>query len=164
MPPHHPILGHLLLVSKIMGTLPSDVHGHVLPNQIEQLLPNLGSVFYLDTWPFGPPMLVVANPDACYQITQSHSLPKYHALRKYMEPMTGGKDLVTMEASEWKTWRNIFNPGFSSAHLMTLVPDILKDMSRFVERLQEASKGSEVVRLDPMANMLSLDIICRVAL
>jgi len=164
MPPHHPVFGHLKLFAEIMSQVPSDVHGHALPHQIELMFPDLGPMFYLDTWPFSPPLLVVAAPDAAYQITQSHSLPKFHAMRDYMRPMTGGNDLVTMEGNEWKTWRNILSPGFSSGHLMTLVPEIMKDVSTFCEILREVAVKSEVVSMDPLTTRLSLDIIGRVAL
>lgn len=164
MPPHHPLFGHLKLVAGIMSQLPSDVHGHVLPHQIRLLFPDMGPMFYIDTWPFGPQMLVVAAPDPAYQITQSHSLPKFYALRDYLRPMTGGSDLVTMEGSQWKTWRNIFNPGFSGGHLMTLVPEMMKEVSVFCEILREAAGKSDIVLMDPITTRLSLDIIGRVAL
>ena len=147
-----------------MSQAPSDVHGHVLPHQIELMFPGLGPVFYIDTWPFGPPILAIVGPDTAYQITQSHSLPKYNALRKYMLPMTGGSDLVTMEGSQWKKWRNIFSPGFSSSHLMTLVPEIMKDISTFCEILREEARKADIVFMDPLTTRLSLDIIGRVAL
>jgi cytochrome P450 len=164
MPPHHPVFGHLKFVAGIMSQVPSDVHGHVLPHQIELLLPDLGPMFYIDTWPFGPPILAVAAPDPAYRITQSHSLPKFYALRDFLRPMTGGSDLITMEGNEWKTWRNIFSPGFSSSHLMTLVPEIMKDVLIFCEILREAAGKSEIVSMDPLTTRLSLDIIGRVAL
>ena len=164
MPPHHPLFGHLQLVGGIMSKLPKDVHGHVLPRQIELMIPDLGPIFYIDTWPFGPPILTVAAPNLAYQITQLHSLPKFHALREYMRPMTGGNDLITMEGKDWKKWRNIFGPGFSSSHLMTLVPEIMNDLSTFCDVLRELATKAEIVLMDPLSSKLSLDIICRVAL
>ena len=164
MPPHHPVFGHLRLMGEIMSKLPNDVHGHVLPHQIELMMPELGPVFYVDPWPFGPPILTVAAPDPAYQITQSHSLPKFHALRDYMCPMTGGNDLVTMEGSQWKTWRNIFSSGFSSSHLTTLVPDIMKDILIFCAILRDAAMKSNIILMDPLTTKLSLDVIGRVAL
>lgn len=164
MPPHHPLLGHLKIVAGIMSRVPGDVHGHILPYQVQRQFPGLGQMFYLDTWPFSLQMLVVAAPDPAYQFIQSHSLPKSYTLGEYMHPITGGNNLVTMEGNEWKTWRNIFNPGFSSGHLMTLIPAIMKDVSTFCEILRTASTGSEIVSMDSLTTRLSLDIIGRVAL
>ena len=102
--------------------------------------------------------------DPAHQITQLHSLPKFHALRDFMRPMTGGNDLVTMEGKEWKTWRDLFSPGFSSGHLMTLVPEIMKDLSTFCEVLRELARKPDIILMDPLATKLSLDIIGRVTL
>lgn len=147
-----------------MSKLPGDVHGHVLPRQIELTIPNLGPIFYIDTWPFGPPILVATSSAAASQFTQGHSLPKFAKLRKYMYPMTGGNDLVTMEGNEWRTWRNIFNPGFSTGHLMTLVSEIMKDTLRFCEILRDLAAKDEIFLMDEVTMNLSLDIIGRVAL
>ena len=72
--------------------------------------------------------------------------------------------MTTMEGKEWKTWRNIFNPGFSSGHLNTLVPEIMEDISAFCEILRELANKPDIVLMDPLTSNLSLDIICRVAL
>ena len=164
MPPHHPILGHLLIVGKIMSRLPGDVHGHVLPRQIKMAFPGLGPLFYIDTWPFGPPMLVATSPDSANQITIIHSLPKFAALREYMKPMTGGMDLTTLEGRAWKTWRNIFQPGFSSSHLMTKVPQMVQDTLTFCEILRACAARGEILQMDPLTVNLNLDIIGRLAL
>ena len=147
-----------------MSKLPSDVHGHVLPRQITMAFPNLGPLFYIDTWPFGPAMLVATSPDSANQITTAHSLPEFTALREYMKPMTGGMDLTTLEGRAWKTWRNIFQPGFSSTHLMTKVPEMIKGILTFCEILRERAARSEVFPMDPLTVNLNLDIIGRLAL
>jgi len=72
--------------------------------------PNLGPLFYIDTWPFGPQMLVATSPDSANQMAIAHSLPKFTALREYVKPTTGGVDLTTPEGHAWKTWRKIFEP------------------------------------------------------
>ena len=147
-----------------MAKLPSDVHGHVLPRQLREAYPAIGPLFYIDTWPFGPPMLIAASPDAANQITIAHSLPKFTALREYMKPMTGGMDLTTMEGPSWKTWRNIFQPGFSNGHLMTKVPDMIQDVLVFCDILRDRAATGQVFPMDPLTINLNLDIIGRLAL
>lgn len=164
MPPHHPLFGHLKLVAGIMSQFPSDVHNQILPNQLRRRFPEMGTMFYLDTWPFGDQLFVVVAPDAANQFTQSHSLPKFHALAGFLHPLTGGNDLVSMEGSQWKTWRNIFNPGFKGSHLLTLIPEIMKDVSLFCDILRKAAEKSDIVLMDPIATRLTLDVIGRVAL
>ncbi len=147
-----------------MSKLPSDVHAGVLPRQITMAFPTLGPLFYIDTWPFGPPMLVAASPYIANQVTTAHSLPKFAAMRDYMKPVTGGMDLTTMEGRDWKTWRNIFNPGFSSSHLMMMVPEMIKDVHTYCEILRERAAKGEVFPLDPLTIDLNLDIIGRLVL
>ena len=164
MPPHHPLLGHLPLIASTMSKLPKDVHPMVLPHQIRKAMPDLGPLFYLDAFPFGPPILIVSSPESAYQITQSHSLPKSHTLGKFVRPMTGGKDLVSMEGQEWRIWRNIFNPGFSTGHLMTLIPEMMAEISTFHDILQGLAGKPDMFFMDPLTTKLSLDIIGRLAL
>lgn len=147
-----------------MSKLPADVHYHVLPRQIQMAFPNLGPLFYIDTWPYGPPMLVTTSPNTANQFTTVHSLPKFAAMREYMEPMTGEMDLTTLEGQAWRTWRTIFQPGFSSSHLMTKVPQMIEDVLIFCETLRARAASSEIFQMDPVIINLSLDIIGRLTL
>ena len=52
-----------------------------------------------------------------------------------LEPLTGLNDLVTMEGQEWKTWRSVFNPGFSAKNLTALLPAFLEEIQVLKERL-----------------------------
>ena len=80
MPPWNPVFGHLDFCYKITSALPKDAHPKYLPDMIRRQLPELGLLYYLDTWPFGPRMLIVASTEGLHQITQETSLPKYPAL------------------------------------------------------------------------------------
>lgn len=112
MPPHHLIFGHILVTASILATLPSDPHGHFIADSMRRRFPDLG--------PIALPALVLISS----QFTQEPSLPKHEGMRHFLQSLTG-HDLVTMEGHMWKTWRAVFNPGFSSHHLMTLVPEIM---------------------------------------
>lgn len=164
MPPYNPIFGHLLVCNNIMATLPKDAHPQYLPDQIRRTMPELGPVYYLDTWPFGPVMMVVSSPSTLYQMTQEHSLPKYHALRRFLRPLTDGLDIVTMEGQTWKHWRSVYNPGFSNNHLMTLVPDIVKETATFCQVLQEHANAQDIFPMKGHADNLAMDVIGRVVL
>ena len=135
MPPYHPLLGHLPFAYKMMKGLPKDAHPNFLPDMIRRALPDLGPVYYLDTWPFGPQMLIVSSPHTLHQVMQEHPLPKYHTLRTFLLPIADGLDIVTMESQAWKTWRGVFNPGFSASHLLTLTPAIVEEAVKFCDIL-----------------------------
>ena len=121
-------------------------------------------MFYLDTWPFGPQMLVTASVETLRQVTQDHSLPKYHALKSFLQPIADGPDIVTMEGATWKKWRGVFNPGFSMGHLVTLVAGMVEETSEFCNSLDRLVLSKQVFRMKSLTDFLTLDIIGRVVL
>lgn len=164
MPPYSPFFGHLLFCAKIASGLPKDAHPNYMPDMIRRTMPDLGPVYYLDLWPFGPQMLVVAAPSSLYQITQEHSLPKHNTMKSFLQPVADGPDLVTMEGQTWKTWRGIFNPGFSASHLMTLSSMIVEETIRFCEILQTHFQNHTIFRMKDLTDNLTIDVIGRVVL
>ena len=164
MPPYNPVFGHLPVVAKVMSKLPSDSHNQYLPGLLRQAHPDLGPNFYMDTWPFGSPVLFICEPSALHQITQEHSLPKHPDLREFLRPLANGQDIVTMEGQMWKTWRNIFNPGFSLAHLMTLAPAIVMETVILCTNLREYAEKGEIFQMKDLTDKWTMDIIGRVVL
>ncbi|KAL8905085.1 MAG: hypothetical protein Q9207_002859 [Kuettlingeria erythrocarpa] len=147
-----------------MAKLPKDAHPHYLPDQLRRCYPELGPIFYLDAWPFITLTLVVASPDTLAQITTAHVLPKFPAIKDFLYPLANGKDLVSMDGAEWKYWRNMFNPGFSASHLMTLVPDIVRETTVFCDILQENAEKKDIFRMKALTDNLAMDVIGKVVL
>ncbi len=164
MPPYNPILGHLPFAYKITSKLPQDANPQYLPDMIRRAMPDLGPVYYLDMWPLGPRMLVVASPGSLYEVTQKHSLPKYHALKFFLEPIADGLDIVTMEGEIWRTWRGIYNPGFSANNLMTLTSGMVEETAKFCDNLDIHSRSHDIFKMKDLTDFLALDIIGRVVL
>ena len=164
MPPYNPVLGHLPVVLNVLSKVPKDSYQQYLPGLLRQAFPELGPNFYLDTWPFGSPVLVISEPDALHQITQQHSLPKHPDLREIVRPIANGMDIVTMEGQTWKTWRNIFNPGFTSAHLMTLTPVIVKETLILCDILRSFDRCGQVFQMKRLTDPWTMDIIGKVVL
>lgn len=165
MPPHHPIFGHILLMASIVKKLPRDAYGHYLAHQIQLQFPHLDSFLYLDTWPFSSPLLLVISPHAFSQFTQeSQTLLKHPGIRQFLRPLAGKHNLVSMEGSLWKTWRNIFNPGFSASHLTTIVPEIMEEVLVFRDILRGHAGKGDIFSLEEATLNLTLDVIGRVTL
>lgn len=81
-----------------------------------------------------------------------------------MRPVTGGLDLVSMEDQTWRTWRRIFNPGFSAQHMVTLIPSMIEELSIFKNVLRDHSDKRDVFSLDEAAINATIDVIGKVAL
>ena len=165
MPPYHPLFGHMKLMISLVSKLPKDAHAHYLPDQIRRRYPDLGPIYYLDAWPLAQPILVVTSPLIVSQFSQAENLlPKHSGMRKFMYPVTGGFDLVSMEGQTWKKWRKLFNPGFSPDHMMALVPSMLEELSVFKDVLSRHVENGDVFFLDEVAINATIDVIGKVAL
>ena len=125
---------------------------------------DLPPIFYIDTWPFGHPICAIVDPDVAYQVTVQWCLPKHAALEEAIWPLAGTKNLASMDGVEHKRWRTIFNPGFSSAHLMTLVDGIMDDVQTFMDVLGKHADAKDILLLEEAATKATVDIIGRVVL
>ncbi|RVD87883.1 uncharacterized protein DFL_002086 [Arthrobotrys flagrans] len=163
-PPHHWLLGHLIVMAKISQEIPMDAHPQVqLPALLERYGLKEKGIMYLDIWPMASPMVVVCDPKMAYQCAQQYSLPKaIKELDPILGPLSGPGNLVASDGNFWKFWRSVFNPGFAAQHLMTLVPGIVKDCETFCKVMEEAAASGQVVNLEKLTTCLTIDIIGRV--
>ncbi|KAI4256250.1 MAG: hypothetical protein L6R42_006327 [Xanthoria sp. 1 TBL-2021] len=163
-PPWNPIFGNLPTMGKASAAFPPRTHPHAFPHWIRQQHPELPPVFYVDIWPVADPMLIIADPAAAAQITIQNSLEKHSSTKEYVYPLLGEKNMVTLEGKEWKMWRGIFNPGFASGHLMSLVGGMVSDTVRFTGILSEYAAKEKVFELEEAVTRLTVDIIGNVVL
>lgn len=98
------------------------------------------------------------------QLTQNSSVPKHKVLRHFVEPLTGGPALVTLEGAMWKRWRATFNPGFGVNHIMTLVPSMVEEMMVFKNIIQAHAEKGDMFHLEELTLNLTIDVIGRVAM
>ncbi|KAK3214391.1 hypothetical protein GRF29_28g2965198 [Pseudopithomyces chartarum] len=81
----------------------------------------------------------------------------------FMKPITGGPNLISMSDQEWKTWRSLFNPGFSTAALTEGIPHIVKCTQVFQEKLKERTEAGITI-LDDLTTRLTMDVILKLTL
>lgn len=162
-PPHHWLFGHLPVVVKLFQKIPQDCHPHV---HVAVIGPQykLPKFYYMDNWPFGPPSLIITDPEIAQQITVLGSYDKHPELMKYTKPLSGSNNLVSVNGETWKKWRRIFNPGFAVGHLMGMVPEIVEDTEAFVKALGKFADSGAVFRLEDVATRFTVDVIGRVTM
>lgn len=164
--PHSFLLGHFPVIAKLMAKYPIDMDGGVLPLAILREYPDYYKfgVLYLDIWPISWPLLVVAHPDMMAQFCQDPSLPKHDLMEYEFKTFSNCDDLVCSGGQQWKTWRSIFNPGFSSKNVQSLVPDMLEEILVFRKWLQEKAATGETVPMTLQAQLVTVDVIGRAVL
>ena len=166
--PHSFLFGHLWTIAKISikNKAPPDLHGQIMPRLLIKEYPEArkAGALYMDVWPVSAPMLVVFHPEMMAQFTQEQNQLKHPWELLEFKPFTGNQDLVTTEGREWKTYRAIFNPGFSARNLLSLIPSFVEDALVFQKRLAEAAAKGDVIRLEEYTTDLTVDIIGRAVL
>ena len=124
----------------------------------------MGPIFYLDAWPFITFTLLVTSPTTLAQITTEHTLTKFPASKDFLYPLANGKDIVGMDGRKWKFWRRIFNPGFSASHLMTLVPEIVRETTVIYELLENHPRQQDIFRIKELTDNLVMDVTGKLVL
>ncbi|PPJ52103.1 hypothetical protein CBER1_09613 [Cercospora berteroae] len=157
------IFGDLKNVGEIASQLPRRVHPHTYAHFIRKKH-NLGNWFALDFWPVSDPMITVMDPAICQQFSTEYNTPKHSSLPDFLEHLVGKDDMVSANGALWKKWRSMFNPGFSTQHLITLAPGIVDDALIYVDKLTEYAKKNEVFRLEEETTRLTVDVIGKVVL
>lgn len=144
---------------------PPKAHGHWLALFFIQEYPELADrgILYLDLWPVLQPLLTVWHPDLLGQI-QEANFPKAELMREELGPVTGAKDILTLEGREWKRTRAMFNPGFSAQNLLSLVPEFIAEIEIFKAKLRQAAESGEIVKLEKWTTLLAADVIGRAVL
>lgn len=95
----------------------------------------------------------------------SPSLNKHAVVGDYLRLMTHGHDLFAGNGQLWKKWRTRLNPGFSSRHMATMIPEILDEVLIFTDILKSKSgvdgAWGEVFPMEPRAINLTFNVITK---
>ncbi|KAI2603772.1 cytochrome P450 [Hypoxylon sp. NC1633] len=174
--PYSFLYGHIPLLMSLKEGLPQDAHDTYVHRKLtmnwSKYFPNQKScppVFYLDLWPFtSQPFIYVTSPEACFQLTQQTAQPRHSMFSWAIFPVTGGKDLISMDIPTHRTWRSRLNPGFSPKNLLSQTPILVEEVGIFVQQLKEhAGKDGtfgDLFNLFDRTVALTFDIITRISL
>lgn len=154
--------GHLLVLQKYVDGIPPDAAVAFAMRDLAKEFADT-ELFLMDFWPVYPPLITVYSPEAINQICNKYNLPKTAVSERFMEPVTGGPNLVTMNGDEWKYWRSLFNPGFSTGAMLNNVPHIVDSVMVFRKKLT-GMIGRGMFSLDELVTKLTMEIILKVTL
>ncbi|KAI1855547.1 hypothetical protein JX266_000412 [Neoarthrinium moseri] len=156
------ITGHLLVLQKYVDGIPPDAAVAFAMRDLAQDFAHT-ELFLMDFWPVYPPLFTVFGPESISQICNKYNLPKTAVAAKFMKPISGGPNLVSMNGDEWKYWRSLFNPGFATGAMLNNVPHIVDSILVFREKLVERI-GKGMFSLDDFTTRLTTEIILKVTL
>lgn len=164
MPTDHSFLwGHLKQMGEAQKPFPPKAeHGYGVADLAKSYTNGL---FYMDTWPFSDPLLIVTTPVAANALQKyNHSLTKPGDVTGPLDTLCAGSSMMTMPEDQWKQWRSLFNPSFSSTYLTQLAPTVAAEVSIFCQKLRQVATKGEEIKLDPLASRLTIDVVGRISL
>ncbi|PWY68371.1 cytochrome P450 [Aspergillus eucalypticola CBS 122712] len=157
------LTGHLLVLSDYVNRLPEDANVVLATQELASEHTDT-EIFLLDVWPMSPAQYIVFYPEAASQATNKLNLAKAVIQPRFMQPITGGPSMISMGNAEWKVWRSIFNPGFSAGSMQDLLPEVIKSVGVFCEKLHEKANAGKFFALDDLTTRLTMDVILKVTL
>lgn len=157
-------MGNLLVANDCEKHFTMKIHPHAWVHYISKKY-NMGKFFYVDLWPFGPRWLFITDAEIVSQyVTSGQSLLKSPLFTHYLNKLLGDDNMVSLDGPQWKKVRAMFNPGFASGHLMTLLPYIVDASVVFREIMREKAKTGELFEMEEYATRLTIDIMGKVVL
>ncbi|KAI2874012.1 hypothetical protein CBS76997_239 [Aspergillus niger] len=157
------LTGHMFVLSGYLNRLPPDANVILATQELAWEYTDT-EIFLLDVWPMSPAQYIVFYPEAASQVTTKFNLPKTVIHDRFMRPITGGPSMISVGNAEWKPWRSIFNPGFSAGSMQDLLPEVIKSVSVFCDKLREKADSGEMFALDDLTTRLTMDVILKVTL
>jgi hypothetical protein len=139
-PGHSFLFGHLLYLKELNDALPKGAHYQYMFADIARKHFVKEGLFYIDLWPMSGLFMIVVSPTAATQATQTNanlSMERPALLPRFFKPIAGGLNLFDLPEKDWKPWRAIFNKGFNTDHVMSLVPGIVKETIIYSETLRD---------------------------
>jgi cytochrome P450 len=166
-PGHNFFFGHLLYLKKLNERLPSGAHYQYMFGEIARENFQNEGAFYLDLWPISGLFITVVSPKVGIQATQTNQnlcSERPALVRRFFKPIAGGSNLFDLPEKDWKSWRAVFNKGFSNDHILSLVPGIIRETGVYCETLRNLARKGDMFYLDTTTLRFTMDIIGRTLL
>ncbi|KAI0440501.1 putative cytochrome P450 [Xylaria telfairii] len=156
------VTGHLLVLQKYVDKIPPDAAVAFAMRDLAQEYADT-EIFLMDFWPVYPALFTLFGPETITEVCNKHNLPKTSVAASSMKPVAGGPNLISMNGDEWKYWRSLFNPGFSTGAMLNNVPHVVDSALVFREKLIEKI-GKGMFSLDELTTKLTMEVILKVTL
>lgn len=104
---------------------------------------------------------MISSPIMARQLLHQIPVKADHVIDFLQSRITGGPELFTMNGPMWKYWRSAFAHGFSSSHIMTIIPELIEEALVFRDILREKAKEGVRFSLENMTENLVADLLGR---
>ena len=149
-------------MAQLSKTMPPNGHKTLMFGDVIRKWFTKQGCCYLDLWPVSYPFLMIMSPDLATQATQTIpqiAFERPPRLDEFFKPIAGGPNLFDMPEKKWKHWRAVFNKGFSTEVLSSLIPGMIEATETYCDILRDLASKGELFQLDPVTLRFTLDFI-----
>jgi cytochrome P450 len=160
MPKWNPLFGHLLVINDVFQAknLPPDIQRPDIFRILSEDFEDTETLYYVDLWPFIPPLLLVSSPNYAIQACQQHDLQKPDDLVPFLHPIAGGNSIFTVNGEDSKRTRSIFSSGFNSTYVLNQTSHIVQEAEEYVRVLKMHAQKGDIIKLDDVTLDYMMDV------
>ncbi|KAH8879322.1 cytochrome P450 [Thozetella sp. PMI_491] len=160
--PSNLLLGHLKVFGEFLQRGRPDRHPDAIFEEM-WIAKGRPPVMLVDMRPIAPPMLLVPTHEIAEQVSRPTRLHPLSTTKSptwtHMIPIIGKSSLLGREGLDWKELRRRYNPGFTSQHMLEVLPLILDRIDPFLGYLDQFAASGETFSLETLISNLTFDVI-----
>ncbi|KAL9948204.1 hypothetical protein D7B24_009225 [Verticillium nonalfalfae] len=142
-PPGHSLLfGHIGVFQDVMARFPANTHPQHFYTYMSHKFA-LPGIFYIDTWPFMEPQMVITDPDAAMQVLSVSSYPKHPTIENFLRPFTGKDSIAASNGERWKANHRMVGSGFTPTYVKPMLGMIAEQVLVFHARLRALARDDD---------------------
>ncbi|KFA70389.1 hypothetical protein S40285_07806 [Stachybotrys chlorohalonatus IBT 40285] len=143
-PPHSFLWGHLPMIGAYTQKMPPGGYIQSVVTQLKQdhALPD---IFYLDLWPFGPPMMMLTSPDAAAIPTTLNGYGMPGLVTRFFEENVGGTFIEAANGQLWKDLLQQIAPALTPTASKAFHHSIVDDAKELHDRFAQLAESDQPV-------------------
>ncbi|KAG7142516.1 Cytochrome monooxygenase aflN like protein [Verticillium longisporum] len=122
----------------------------------------LPGIFYIDTWPFMEPQMVITDPDAAMQVLSVSSYPKHPTIENFLRPFTGKDSIAASNGERWKANHRMVGSGFTPTYVKPMLGMIAEQVLVFHARLRALARDDAAFSMEEESAKMVFDVVGKI--
>ncbi|KAF3356761.1 Ribosome biogenesis protein ytm1 [Verticillium dahliae VDG1] len=161
-PPGHSLLfGHIGVFQDVMARFPANTHPQHFYTYMSHKFA-LPGIFYIDTWPFMEPQMVITDPDAAMQVLSVSSYPKHPTIENFLRPFTGKDSIAASNGERWKANHRMVGSVFTPTYVKPMLGMIAEQVLVFHARLRALARDDAAFSMEEESAKMVFDVVGKI--
>ncbi|KAM0325945.1 hypothetical protein ACHAQA_007250 [Verticillium albo-atrum] len=155
------LFGHIGLFQDVISKFPANTHPQHFYTYMSHKF-SLPGIFYIDTWPFMEPQMVITDPDAAMQVLSVNSYPKHSTIENFLRPFTGPDSIAASNGERWKANHRMVGSGFTPTYVKPMLGMIAEQVLIFHERLKMLAEENTAFSMEEESAKMVFDVVGKI--